>query len=276
MDENKIRQIVQQELQRSNNASRFAVNSIPQHTHDGISSPKIKAENVIPSTSISGRITFAQITDYTLKLNSNFTPSHISLYGMAYSTSGSYTFTSSTQVSALAGDVYSQGSTIYTVVSTVVNSYTIAMTGSSEPSTSGSLGRLLGSGTTPINYVSYSSSVSSDIRCMIVGSANLGPSFYFQPDSATSVQPGNIQYPFINPNIDGAVNVPLQSSMYLWVDNGSTTFRGQPGEGHIVDVQSAGTIYARMTVVDFNRDAIKLNVSYLSSGWEIYTNIVVT
>jgi hypothetical protein len=41
MDENKIRQIVQQELQRNNNASRFTINSIPQHTHDGINSPSI-------------------------------------------------------------------------------------------------------------------------------------------------------------------------------------------------------------------------------------------
>lgn len=202
LDEKQIRQIVQQELQRSNNASRFTVNSIPQHTHDGINSPQIKQENIIPSVSVSGRITFAQETDYTLNLNASFTPSHISLYGLAYN------------------------------------------------------------GTE---------------RCMVVGSANLGPSFYFQPgQTTTSVITGNVQYPFIDPNINGGTVVPLQSSMYVYVSNGSTTFHGQPGEGHIVDVQWSGTVYARATITSFNRNAVTFHVDTLVAGWEIYTNIVIT
>lgn len=47
MDENRIKQLIQQELQRSNNASRFTVNSIPQHTHDGINSPSIFSPTII-------------------------------------------------------------------------------------------------------------------------------------------------------------------------------------------------------------------------------------
>lgn len=196
--------MIKEEIAKSNGSSRFKINSIPNHTHDGINSPQIKSENIVPSVSVSGRITFAQATDYTLNLNASFTPSHISLYGMAYDTAG------------------------------------------------------------------------SGVRCMVVGSANLGPSFYFQPDSTNSVATGNIQYPFIDPNINGGTVIPLQSSMYLWVDNGSTDFHGQPGEGHIVDVQWSGTIYARATITTFDKNKVVFHVDNLTSGWEIYTNIVIT
>jgi hypothetical protein len=202
MDEKKIRQIVQEELKRNNNAARFGVNNIPFHTHDGINSPQIKEENVIPSVSVSGRITFAQITDYTLNLNASFTPTHIMLYGIAYNPAGSV------------------------------------------------------------------------IRAHVIGTANLGPSFYFQPGTTESTITGDIQYPFVDPNL--GVTVPLQSSSFFLGTNGSTTFRGQPGEGHILDVQYAGTVYARMTVTEFNKNRVVFRVSYLETDWEIYTNIVIT
>ena len=206
MDEAKIRKIVQEELRKANTGSRFRVNSIPQHVHNGTDSPQIKAENIIPSVSVSGRITFAQETDYVINLNSSFTPSSISIYGIAYDASG-------------------------------------------------------GTGK----------------RCLIIGSANLGPSFYLQPgETTTSVVTGNIQYPFVDPNTSGGVTVPLQSSSYIWVQNGSTTFHGQPGEGHIIDVQWSGTIYARATITSFSKSSVIFNVSTLDTGWEIYTNIVIT
>lgn len=203
-DEQKIRQIVQDEIRRSNNASRFGLSSLPYHTHNGTDSQKIKEDSLIQSVSVSGRITFAQEADYTINLNSSFTPSSVSIYGIAYDANG-------------------------------------------------------GSG----------------IRCMIFGTANLTPSFYLQPgETSTSVVTGSIQYPFVDPNL--GTTVPLQSSSYLWVDNGSTTFHGQPGEGHIVDVQWSGDIYARATVTSFSKTAIIINVSTLEDGWEIYANVVIT
>ncbi len=286
MDEQKIRQIVQQELQRSNNASRFAVNSIPQHTHDGINSPKIKAKNIIPSVSVSGRVTFAQIAEYKLQLNSSFTPSHIQLYGLAYKTAGNITFIASSPETVTVGTIYeietsagvSTGLRV-TILTAGINVTSITTSGtSSEPPATGNLNKVAGtgSGSSNIAYTSLSDGSGVTTRCMVVGSANLGPSFYFQPGTDTTTITGTVQYPFVDPNIEGAVNVPIQSSMYLWVTNTSTTFRGQPGEGHIVDVQWGGTIYARMTVTDFNKDFVTFTVSYLESGWEIYTNIVIT
>lgn len=206
MDESKIRQIVRDEMLRGSNTSRFGIDAIPHHTHDGISSLKIKQSDIIPSVSVSGRITFAQETDYTINLNSNFTPSSVTLYGIAYDATG-------------------------------------------------------GSG----------------VRCMIIGTANLGPSFYLQPgDTTTTVTTGNIQYPFLDPNINNGTVVPLQSSTFLWVDNGSTTFHGQPGEGNIVNVEWGGSIYARASITSFSKTSIIFHVETLVAGWEIYTNIVIT
>lgn len=205
LTEKQIRQMIRQEIRNNETQGSFRLRDIPKHVHDGIDSLKIHGKDIIPSVSVSGRITFSQETDYTINLNANFTPSSVIMYGIAYDATG-------------------------------------------------------GTG----------------VRCMIDGSANLGPSFYLQPDTATSVKTGNIQYPFIDPNINGGTFVPLQSSSYLWVDNGSTTFHGQPGEGHIIDVQWSGTIYARATITEFTKNKVVVHVSDLASGWEIYTNVVIT
>jgi len=81
MDEQKIRKIVQDELKRSNGAGRFGINQIPFHTHDGTNSQQIKAENIVPSVSVSGNISFASSDEYTIYLNSSFTPTFIIAYG---------------------------------------------------------------------------------------------------------------------------------------------------------------------------------------------------
>lgn len=54
MDEQKIRKIVQDEIRRSQGASRFGINQIPYHTHDGIDSnpvflPTITYTGYVPS-----------------------------------------------------------------------------------------------------------------------------------------------------------------------------------------------------------------------------------
>lgn len=87
MDENKVRQIVQEEMRRSTNGGRFGLNTIPFHTHDGVNSQKIKAENVIPSASVVGTIEMAtEGATYSLQLNSNFTPQHITAHGVVTGT----------------------------------------------------------------------------------------------------------------------------------------------------------------------------------------------
>lgn len=196
MDDKRIRQIVQEELQRSNNAKRFSVNNIPFHTHDGINSPQIKEESVIPSTSVTGSITFAQATTYRIGLNASFTPRTIQTYGIVTGTDG------------------------------------------------------------------------GAVRVITVGSAQLTPTFYLQPNDSTSVVTGNLQFPF-----NGK---PAQSSCYLSVERGGTSdFYAQVSEDHIVSVAYSG-IKARATVMGYSRNEVFIDVPFLETGWEIILNFVIT
>jgi len=212
MDEQKIRQIVQQELQRSNNASRFSVNSIPQHTHDGINSPKIKEENLIRSVNTAGSITFGtQGATYTIKLTSNFTPSSILAYGIV-----------------------------------VDNAVAASIT----------------------------------IRCHSVGSAQLNNGFYLQSETNRSVVMGGPEYPLPTTQPDGSkAAVPIQGSSFIYANESSGAIRAGVSEDHLVDVfigDAIADIRARVTVVDFSRDFIKLYVPYLTSGWRVSINYVIT
>ena len=276
-----VKRIVQEEIKRSQSGGRFGMNQIPFHTHDGVNSQKIKEENIIPSVSVSGNIEFAREDTYTIYLNSSFTPSNIQLYGVAYSITGTLTFTADRPSSVVAGTIYdvedssgvSTGIRV-TVSTTAVGTTSIVTTGGLlPPPTTGILDRLVGSGDGSITYTSVSDGTTLGVRCQIIGSANLGPSFYLQPGSNSAVVTGNIQYPFIDPVLE--TTVPLQSNSYIWTQS-SNIFRALSGEFHIVNVQGGSTIYARATVTEFNKEKIVIVVSDLEPNWTIAANIVIT
>jgi hypothetical protein len=201
MTPDKIRQIVREEIAKSNASSRFAYNSIPQHTHNGVDSPQLKAENILPSVSVSGNITFSASSEYTIYLNSSFTPRHIMAYGNI-----------------------------------------------TDPST----GR----------YIS-------------IGSANLGPSFFLQPDTTRTVVTGSIQYPFTDPNLNPITNVPLQSSVYFGAESAGGAMHTLSSEGHIVNVYYGSDIKARATITEFSKTFIKIQTT-IDSGWDMNINYVIT
>lgn len=89
MTEAQIRRIVQQEIDRNNKATRFNLSPVTNHEHDGIDSPRIKGNNIIPSCSVVGSVTFATVGQtYTLNLNSSFTPQRVVAHSIVYNTSG--------------------------------------------------------------------------------------------------------------------------------------------------------------------------------------------
>jgi hypothetical protein len=102
-----------------------------------------------------------------------------------------------------------------------------------------------------------------DIRAIVVGNAQLGKSFYFQPQSSNSVTAGGLPE-----NI-------IQSSVYY--GNGTGGVHALTGEEAIIDVEypSSGTIVARATVTKFDNDHVEVYVS-LAAGWGIIANFVVT
>lgn len=201
LTEQQVKQIVRQELANSNASSRFKLNSIPQHVHNGTDSPQIKQDDIIPSVSVSGNISFSSSDEYTIYLNSSFTPSHITAYG-----------------------------------------------------------NIVGSGSEL--YISF-------------GSANLGPSFYLQPDTTRTVVTGTIQYPFIDPNLSPVTTVPIQSSIYYGSESNGGSRHTLSSEGHIVNVYYGGAIKARATITKFSKSFIKIQTSILS-GWEMNINYVIT
>lgn len=106
------------------------------------------------------------------------------------------------------------------------------------------------------------SASSPTFRAHTMGSAQLGQSYYFQPATTSSVNPGPIQQ-FI------------QSSSYFSVDS-TATVHALTDEENLVDVEfPVGTIHARMTLTGFDRNSITLNVSHLDAGWNIIVNLIV-
>jgi hypothetical protein len=102
------------------------------------------------------------------------------------------------------------------------------------------------------------------VRCQTFGTAHLGPSYYFQPNSDNSVVFG------------GPVQQFIQSSTYLAVINGGT-FYALNDEENLVDIEyPVGTIHARLTLVAYSLNTITLKVPYLDSGWQIIVNLVMS
>ena len=98
MDENRIRQIVRDEMTRADNTSRFGIDAVKIHHHDGIDSVRIKQSDIISSGSISGSITFASAKTYTIESNNTFTPQLISCTGNISNGTAKYMFIGSAQL----------------------------------------------------------------------------------------------------------------------------------------------------------------------------------
>lgn len=201
MDDKQIRRIVQDEMRRGASKSRFGLQMPQNHAHTGIDgSPQIKQSDVVPSTSVTGFISFADTTTYTINLNASFTPRQILAYGIV---TGEYS--------------------------------------------------------------------ANQTRIMSIGTAQLTPTFYLQAETTRSVVTGNLQYPF--------QGKPAQSSSYINVTRGGTAnFFAGVSEDHLLSVAfpTTANILARVTVTDFSKTAITLDVPYLESGWEITLNFVIS
>lgn len=129
------------------------------------------------------------------------------------------------------------------------------------------------------NVVHYSAPGNPDIRASVYGTACFGPSYYFQPESATSVTVGGpIQ------------NVIQSSSMLLTSESALTNFVALSSEGHLIRVQNAlGTLVASATIPNLSTQEAWSDLTdkgygpgyvfvdvTLDTDWEINGNFVVT
>lgn len=191
MNDAQIRQLIQSEIMKANQAGKFNLNVTPAHTHTGKGgdAPQINQSDILPGQRVSGNITMAQQTTYTI--GTIFRPTTIWFYGNV-------------------------------------------------------------------------TDLTDGIRATVVGSAYIGPSYYLQPGTSTSVITGGPQQQII------------QSSQYLGVQG--TTAHTIAGEGHIIDVgwPDGGTLVARATVTDVGANYIKVTVNNLATNWSIVGNWVIS
>ena len=115
-------------------------------------------------------------------------------------------------------------------------------------------------------------------KFVVFGSAQLKPGFYLQAQTTNSVIAGGPQYPFVEPaHPEYGSNIPMQSTAYYGQESAGGSFHTLTAGFHIIDVEyPVGTIYARMTVTDFSKDSITLEVETLATGWEINANFIIT
>lgn len=119
-----------------------------------------------------------------------------------------------------------------------------------------------------------SPAITPDIRSLVCGDAFLGPSFYLQPESSSSV------------TIGGNPQVVIQSSSYILVNNSGAgpATQASVSEGHIVSVTFNGNIVARATIPDQDqygaidgpiKDGNLLVDVTLATNWHIIGNFVI-
>ncbi len=187
---------------------------------------------------------------------------------------------------ATIGATYTNNGQTFTVVSTTTGGTTLITAGTGSPSASGTLTKASGSGDATIIFTwdpgpSGNGTTASHpiaIRSQVIGSAQIGPTFYYQPSTSTSVT-----------LIGSPIQNVIQSNSYFLIDSGTSpvTVRTASGEGHLISVAYPTTsdIVARMTlllsngtmtpIVTQGNDTLMISV-VLATGWELHGNIVIT
>jgi len=123
-------------------------------------------------------------------------------------------------------------------------------------------------------HSSTSPAITPDIRALVVGDAFIGPSFYLQPLTTSSVTVG------------GPPQVCVQSSSYICVNNSGAgpATQASVSEGHIVSVTFNGNIVARATIPDLDdfgandnplKDGNILVDVTLATNWHIIGNFLI-
>lgn len=261
MNDAQILQTIRAEIARSNQTQRYNLNTIPQHAHTGKGgdAQNINQNDITPKIRSGGRITMAHVGTYNLGIT--FNPTQVLFYG-AVTDASLFTFTVTT-ANATIGAVYSNNGAFFTVQQTIVEGTTlnaVLNTTDGSPSGSGTLTLVSGAGDATIAF-SMVTAPSTGTRALCIGNAQLGPSFYFQPQTVSSVTNGKIG------------NIYQSSTSLLTV--GAFVNSINVDEGHLIDVESSG-LKARATVTDFSSTFVKITVSTLASGWVIVGNFVVT
>lgn len=253
----KIASVAQDVHDNNATSDQFSVSQTPLHTHNGVDSLNINQSNITPGIRASGSITFSQTTQYTLGIT--FNPTSVWFYGIAIRHNTLFTVSAA---NATAGATYTNNTQTFTVIDTIAGGTTLTTYGTGSPAASGTLTKTAGTGDATITFSSFTAPIG--VRAQCVGNAQLGKSFYFQPDTTTSVK------------IAGPIQNSIESSTTFLIDSTETTqvIRATVDEGHLVDVEYPGVV-ARATILSFSNRSIIVDVT-VAPGWSIIGNYVVT
>ena len=115
-------------------------------------------------------------------------------------------------------------------------------------------------------------------QAISIGSASLTKGFYSIGTDGKIVDYSQ-QYPVPRKQLDGTTgNVPIQSSVFISITDNDNLLGTQH---HILDVYDsedvkARTSKARITVVEYGRDRVKLDIPYLNPSWNILLSCVIS
>lgn len=88
MDENNIKKLIRQELDKRDKQKRFGRQRESNHNHDGSNSPKVADNSIDRNPGVLGSVSFATTgQEYTFKLSMPYTPRNIFCNGIVFDTS---------------------------------------------------------------------------------------------------------------------------------------------------------------------------------------------
>lgn len=133
-------------------------------------------------------------------------------------------------------------------------------------------------------FYGVASNTSLNERVFVVGSAHLGPSYYFQPDTTSTVKPGGPLQNFYQSS--SCVALDGSTTKYAAASSGGAvtsafnpiTVKALASEGHIVNaiLTSSSDIKARATIISFSNTEVQIELETLGSGWSVDGNWVVS
>lgn len=252
---------------------KFNLAQVPLHVHNGVDSPNIPQASITPGLRANGTITMA--TDgQTYRLGLTFKPTEVQFLGTAINEVAG-------RVDAVSIDTAGSGYTVGDILTLddgqgcTVEVDTVNGGGGVTAITkltngvgyeAGEVGCTGGTGSGARFDITISA-ITITKRAHIIGNAQLGPTYQFQPESASSVTTGGPKQQFIqggsSMTIDSSVNPP---TVAVFTSEDYIIYAVQPGTGAVV---------ARARVTGYDAKSVFIEAE-LASGWSIVGNFVVT
>lgn len=130
------------------------------------------------------------------------------------------------------------------------------------------------SGASQISFNGFATKSGGQIYAMVVGTANLKPTYYFQPSTISTVKTGGTIYPITG---KGVLNQPAQSCTSLYIDTTGTNpvLSDSVSQFYLIYVFDGSSNVVVAYLNNLTASSVDLVVSTLASGWSIVGNFTI-